>query len=102
MIITRMEFLSRTRLDQHTLDIWIEEEWLVPERADAELAFSETDVARAQLISDLIAEMGVNSEGVGVILHLLDQMHGTSGQNSGCYTLAFKLALDCGKEPARL
>ena len=76
MIITRMEFLSRTRLDQHTLDIWIEEEWLVPERADAELAFSETDVARAQLISDLIAEMGVNSEGVGVILHLLDLMHG--------------------------
>ncbi len=76
MIITRLEFLSRTRLDQHTLDIWIEEEWLVPERADAEQAFSEADIARAQLISDLIADMGVNSEGVGVILHLLDQMHG--------------------------
>jgi chaperone modulatory protein CbpM len=76
MIITRLEFLSRTRLDQHTLDIWIDEEWLVPERDDAELAFSEADVARAQLISDLIADMGVNSEGVGVILHLLDQIHG--------------------------
>ena len=76
MIITRLEFLSRTRLDQHTLDIWIEEEWLVPDRADAELAFTETDIARAQLISDLIADMGVNNEGVGVILHLLDQMHG--------------------------
>lgn len=76
MIITKLEFLSRTRLDQHTLDIWIEEEWLVPDRADAEPAFSEADIARAQLISDLIADMGVNSEGVGVILHLLDQMHG--------------------------
>ena len=76
MIITRLEFLSRTRLDQHTLDIWIEEEWLVPERADVELAFSEADIARAQLISDLIADLGVNSEGVGVILHLLDQVHG--------------------------
>ena len=76
MIITKLEFLSRTRLDQHTLDLWIEEEWLVPERADAELAFTETDIARAQLISDLIADMGVNSEGVGVILHLVDQMHG--------------------------
>ncbi len=76
MIITRLEFLSRTRLNQHTLDIWIEEEWLVPERDDAELAFSEADVARAQLISDLIADMGVNSEGVSVILHLLDQIHG--------------------------
>lgn len=76
MIITRLEFLSRTRLDQHTLDMWIEEEWLVPEKADVELAFSEEDIARAQLISDLITDMGVNNEGVGVILHLLDQMHG--------------------------
>ena len=76
MIITRLEFLSRARLDQHTLDIWIEEEWIVPERANAEFAFSEADIARAQLISDLIADLGVNSEGVGVILHLLDQVHG--------------------------
>jgi chaperone modulatory protein CbpM len=28
------------------------------------------------LISDLIGELGVNSEGVGVILHLLDQVYG--------------------------
>lgn len=76
MIISRLEFLSRTSLDQHTLDIWIEEEWLVPEKADVELAFSEEDIARAQLISDLITDMGVNNEGVSVILHLLDQMHG--------------------------
>lgn len=76
MIITRLEFLSRTRLDQHTLDIWIEEEWLIPQRDDSDIAFSEADIARSQLISDLIAEMDVNSEGVGVILHLVDQMHG--------------------------
>ena len=76
MIITRLEFLSRTKLDQHTHEIWIEEEWLVPVEADAGLAFSEADIARAQLISDLIGDLGVNSEGVGVILHLLDQVHG--------------------------
>lgn len=76
MIITRLEFLSRTKLDQHTLDIWIEEEWLVPEEADTELSFTEADIARAHLISDLVGELGVNAEGVGVILHLLDQVHG--------------------------
>jgi chaperone modulatory protein CbpM len=76
MIITRLEFLSRTKLDQHTLDIWIEEEWIVPGEADSGFAFSEADIARAQLISDLIGDLGVNSEGVGVILHLLDQVHG--------------------------
>jgi chaperone modulatory protein CbpM len=76
MIITRMEFLSRTKLDQHTLDIWIEEEWLSPEATESELAFTETDIARAQLISDLIERLGVNNEGVGVVLHLLDQVYG--------------------------
>jgi chaperone modulatory protein CbpM len=76
VIYTRLEFLSRTKLDQQTLDIWIEEEWLIPEAIDAEFTFSEADIARARLISDLREELGVNSEGVGVILHLLDQMHG--------------------------
>jgi chaperone modulatory protein CbpM len=72
MMITRLEFLSRTKLDQQTLDIWIEEEWLIPEAGDAEFTFSEADIARAQLIVDLTDELGVNSEGVGVIRHLLD------------------------------
>lgn len=76
MIITRIEFLSRTKLDQHTLDIWIEEEWLIPEQLETDITFSEADIARVQLISDLIEGLGVNSEGVGIILHLLDQVHG--------------------------
>jgi chaperone modulatory protein CbpM len=76
MMITRLEFLSRTKLDQQTLDIWLEEEWLLPEEMEAELAFSEADIARALLISDLTQQLGVNSEGVGIILHLLDQVHG--------------------------
>ena len=59
-----------------TLEIWIEEEWLVPARAARELAFTEMDLARANLIRDLKEKMGVNDEGLGVILHLLDQMHG--------------------------
>jgi chaperone modulatory protein CbpM len=76
MMITRLEFLSRTKVNEQTLNIWIEEEWLIPKAFEAELTFSEADIARAQLISDLMDELGVNNEGVGVILHLLDQMHG--------------------------
>ena len=34
------------------------------------------DVARAGLIHDLKHNMGVNDEGLDVILHLIDQMHG--------------------------
>ena len=76
MIISKLEFLDRTQLDLETLEVWIEEEWLVPTRTETELAFSEADLARAELIHDLKQELGVNDEGVGVILNLLDQVHG--------------------------
>ena len=74
-MITEREFLQRARLDRATLSIWIEEEWLIPGRAANERAFTEMDLARANLIHDLKDNMGVNDEGLGVILHLLDQMH---------------------------
>ena len=74
-MITEREFLERTQLDRATLSIWIEEEWLIPSRAAQEFAFTDMDLARANLIHDLKDKMGVNDEGLGVILHLLDQMH---------------------------
>jgi chaperone modulatory protein CbpM len=74
-MITEREFLERTQLDQATLSIWIEEEWLIPDRTAHQLAFTDMDLARANLIHDLKDKMGVNDEGLGVILHLLDQMH---------------------------
>jgi chaperone modulatory protein CbpM len=74
-MITEREFLELAHLDRATLSIWIEEEWLIPGRAAHELAFTEMDLARANLIRDLKDNMGVNDEGLGVILHLLDQTH---------------------------
>ena len=76
MIISTQDFLVRAQLDRETLEVWIEEEWLVPSGTATEPAFSEGDLARAELIRDLINDMGVNAEGVGVILNLLDQLHG--------------------------
>ena len=74
-MITEREFLERARLDSRTLSVWIEEEWLIPARTADELAFTDMDLARANLIRDLRDNMGVNHEGLGVVLHLLDQMH---------------------------
>jgi chaperone modulatory protein CbpM len=76
MTLKRPEFLARAELSQETLDLWIEEEWLVPAGGSSEPAFSEIDVARARLIQDLMRDLGVNHEGVGIILSLLDQVHG--------------------------
>ncbi len=76
MTISANDFIERVQIDQQTLEIWIEEEWVIPSRSTRELAFSEADVARAALIRDLKDELGVNEEGVGVVLNLLDQVHG--------------------------
>lgn len=70
------EFLLRARVDAASLEAWTEAGWLVPERAGPERAFSELDLARARLIRDLREGMGVNDEGVAVVLALLDQVHG--------------------------
>jgi len=74
-MLTIEQLQVHLNLDAGTLQLWIEEGWLLPRRAP-DLAFSEGDVARAQLILDLKREMGVNDEGIGIILSLVDQMHG--------------------------
>ena len=76
MNIRKMEFLDRTELDLETLEVWIEEEWLVPSGIATNQGFSDADLARAKLIKELMQDLGVNEEGVGVILNLLDQVHG--------------------------
>jgi chaperone modulatory protein CbpM len=70
------EFLLRARLDAASLDAWIEAGWLAPRQASPEHAFSELDLARVRLIRDLREGMGVNDEGVAIVLDLLDQVHG--------------------------
>jgi chaperone modulatory protein CbpM len=46
------------------LNAWIEDEWLIPSGSSVELSFS-----------DLRVEFGVNDEGVGLILNLVDQLY---------------------------
>ena len=75
-MISVQEFLVRARLERHSLEAWIAAGWLIPPQTEPEPTFSDVDLARAQLIRDLREDFGVNDEGVTVILHLLDQMHG--------------------------
>jgi chaperone modulatory protein CbpM len=75
-MITLQEFLMRAHLEHDSVETWIAAGWLVPPQTEPEPMFSDIDLARAQLIRDLREDLGVNDEGVSVILHLLDQMHG--------------------------
>jgi len=76
MRFSKQEFLSLAGLGHETLSAWIEEEWLIPNGSSAELSFSDIDIARARLIRELQLDLGVNDEGIGVILKLVDQLHG--------------------------
>jgi len=78
-MISVHELLARVRIDQRLLDSWLGEGWLVP-YLGSEPQFTDLDVARTRLIRELKEDLGVNDEGIGLILHLLDQVHGLRRQ----------------------
>jgi chaperone modulatory protein CbpM len=76
MTMNKQEFLNYAGVQVQTLDLWLAQRWLIPDQTSGEMNFSDVDVGRARLIRDLKTDLGVNDEGVDVILHLLDQLHG--------------------------
>jgi chaperone modulatory protein CbpM len=76
MIMNKREFLTSSGLQVQTLEFWLEQQWLIPGESSDGMNFSGMDVARARLIRDLKTDFGVNDEGIDVILHLMDQLHG--------------------------
>jgi len=73
MSMEAQEFLLAARIDRAVMAAWIEAGWLAPHCMSGK--FLDVDVARARLIQDL-GDMGVNNEGIAVILDLVDQLHG--------------------------
>ena len=69
------EFVLQARIDANLLREWVQAGWLAPQRTDTAQHFSEVDLARAHLVRDL-QQLGVNDEGIPVILDLVDQLHG--------------------------
>ncbi|AMK23071.1 hypothetical protein GG804_22365 [Sphingomonas histidinilytica] len=70
------EFLARSGIDLRSLELWIEREWIIAEQRSATIILSDMDAARARLIRDLKHDFGVNDEGIDIVLHLVDQLHG--------------------------
>lgn len=68
-------FIDDTQLDAEAIEVWIEAGWLRPHQ-NGESRLSGIDVARAKLIRDLRHGLGVNDEGIPLILDLIDQLHG--------------------------
>ena len=74
MTMSREQFLATSGVEVHKLEFWLAQEWLLPEPTEA--GFTDREVARARLIRDLEGDFGVNNEGIDIILHLVDQLHG--------------------------
>ena len=75
-MMNKQEFLTSAGLEMQTLDLWLEQRWLIPDQTFGGINFTDVDLARARLILDLKTGFGINDEGIDVILHLMDQLHG--------------------------
>lgn len=69
------EVLTRCRIERATLERWIEASWVRPLSDEAGWQFSEADIARIELISDLYRDLGIDDEAMEVVLPLLDQVY---------------------------
>lgn len=78
-MIPIQEFAAQMRIERQVLESWVGEGWLIPQ-SGSETLFTDLDAARARLIRELKGDFGVNDEGIGLILHLLDQVHGLRRQ----------------------
>jgi chaperone modulatory protein CbpM len=75
-MMNKQEFLTCAGLEMQTLDLWLEQRWLIPDQTFGGMNFSDVDLARARLILDLKTGFRINDEGIDVILHLMDQLYG--------------------------
>ena len=69
------EVLIRCRVERLDLKFWIERDWVRPTRDDDEWHFGEEDVARVELICDLVRDLDIDPEALDIILPLLDQVY---------------------------
>ena len=76
MSMTEDEFIAIVAIDLPTLLVWVESGWLRPAGDASRKSYSDADLARARLVADLGGPMGVNEEGIDIILDLVDQLHG--------------------------
>jgi len=76
-IVARVQHLTVTRLR-----VWVRQGFIKPADETAQ-NFSEADLARAALISNLEDELGFSEEDVPVLLNLIDQIHGLRSELFG-------------------
>jgi DNA-binding transcriptional MerR regulator len=79
VLLSRSVLISMTGISETDLTLWEHEEFLVPARTveregHEEPLYSRDALRRIRVIRALAEELEVNLSGIGIVLHLLDQM----------------------------
>ncbi len=64
-----------TRLTRSRLVALVEAEAVVPTRQGAELTYRQADIARLELLCDLIEFYDIDDEALAMVISLIDQLH---------------------------
>ena len=75
-MLTSSELCGELHIGPDLLDRWIDIGWLSPARDGGAATYADIDVARARLILELSTDFEVNEQGIGIIIDLIDQIHG--------------------------
>ncbi|MBP7240636.1 MerR family transcriptional regulator [Amaricoccus sp.] len=65
---------------------WVSAHCLSPEEREGRLAFREADVARARLLAELSDDFEMDEDAAGMVLSLIDQIHGLRHRLRGLAT----------------
>ncbi len=71
---------SVTRLTHARLTTYVKHEFLYPTQSEAGPVYDAADLARIELICDLSEQFDLKGDALGVVLSLIDQLHGVRGE----------------------
>lgn len=74
-MLNAQQFARSIRIDADRLQVLIDRGWISPLVIDGRPMFQAADLTRAALIADLADDMGVNDEGIDLVLDLIDQLY---------------------------
>lgn len=75
-MLTALELCDELHIRPEILDGWITAGWLSPVLGGSADRYDGIDVARARLILELIDEFELNDHAIGIVIDLVDQIHG--------------------------
>ena len=71
---------SVTRLTRSRLTTYVKHEFLSPTQSESGPVYDAADLARIELICDLSEQFDLKGDALGVVLSLIDQLHGVRGE----------------------